>query len=295
MNSRVSRHVLPSQSKAAPRKKKSIVRGRGGKPPRGRELLQRCRARRQRQGVASVMLRKPSAAAAGSRAAPDRAAAAASPAKAAQRASRSRSPRPRPASSLKAGSKRGKRRVTFCETVDVREYARQLGGSGGVPSDGSTVALGLGHDWRASTQPLVDAKAGTSLEKLFLPPARRAALLRGAGSKVTKHEMAEHRRELVTIRQNRMVSMMNNQNMFSMPTSLKQAWVRAHRLAAELGRPGAMASAMTTRSKAGAAAKSKARQGLKPKNQRGGKALPIRRTIGKRKAPERAKKSRKRG
>lgn len=223
----------------------------------------------------------------------------ASSAKAAKRADRSRSPRPRPASSLKAGNPRAaekcKKRVTFCETVDVREYARQLGGSGGIPSDGSTVALGLGHDWRASTQPLVDVKVGASLGKLFLPAARRTALLLGAGSKVTKQELAAHRRDLATVRRNRMLSMMNKQNMFDMPTSLKQAWLRAHKLAAELGRPCAFTSAMTTRSQARTAAKPRASQGGKPKNQSGGKALPIRHTVYKRKAPEQGRKSRTRG
>merc|ERR1711957_246230 len=68
-------------------------------------------------------------------------------------------------------------RVSFDETVGVRLYRRTLGGSGGIPSNG-TVPLGLGELVETTTEKLPVNKRKRDLEELIMPPPLRARLLK---------------------------------------------------------------------------------------------------------------------
>merc|ERR1740121_3412360 len=56
----------------------------------------------------------------------------------------------------------GPRSLHFCERVEVWEYSRLMGGSGGVPTDGSWAALGLGVKLRSTWESLAKESVTTS-------------------------------------------------------------------------------------------------------------------------------------
>lgn len=148
------------------------------------------------------------------------------------------------------------RGVTFHTQVDIREYSRQLGGGGGVPTDGSWVALGLGQARRAVEEPLnfADAamRAAARLKEVqanddgaperpdedaasYISSSSRAKILKAAmGEQAYKREWNWHRREMAKVHVCRRISNADPADRDLMPSSMEEARARAEAVSKEL-------------------------------------------------------------
>lgn len=126
-------------------------------------------------------------------------------------------------------------RVTFESTVKVSEYSRYLGGSDGVPSDGSLVALGLGRLVRTRKEALLSEPREQSSEIRWMPNDVRALVLQasmGKASFAKAWEKEEHAMKL--LHERRRSSVDDEKDIALMPRSMAEATARALQVAAEI-------------------------------------------------------------
>lgn len=132
------------------------------------------------------------------------------------------------------------KRVHFKNVLTVNEYARRVGGSGCVPQDGSTLALGLGDRTRVISEPESPKRrkvrnCGDGLA--FLTVAQRERLLRasalsevGAASAPGRAAWVAHRADLRCVQRSRQAELETVTNWQPMPDSLEKAKQRADKL-----------------------------------------------------------------
>jgi len=129
-----------------------------------------------------------------------------------------------------------KKRVSFCDVVDVREYARKLGGSQGIPSTGGMVSLGLGKFCSETTRVLDVTKRGKALEELVLPQWKRVKLLVGnAGvDSISEREWQQECDDVARVQRERQQSVTMDVTNPPEPANVRQALTRARTLALSL-------------------------------------------------------------
>lgn len=163
--------------------------------------------------------------------------------------------RKRPSGAVGSANPRAKRRrkrsaVTFLPVVQVAEYQRRLGGGGGVPTDGTLVALGLGERARELQEPLApphEDQAGTPPRKLdadvaFIPRPERVKLLRCAmGNDAYNTAWRAQRRELLKLSASRRATGGAAVDFELMPGTLQEARQRAAKVALDVWPPAASA------------------------------------------------------
>lgn len=128
------------------------------------------------------------------------------------------------------------RRVTFCTDVRITEYRRRLDGSGGVPTDGTLVPLGLGRRARLTRAPLAPSQERPSAHVTWLSSNERLRLLRRSmGGASYVHAWVRQRREVAQLQRLREQSRRDPKDQQLMPVSAEEARRRALDLERESG------------------------------------------------------------
>lgn len=130
--------------------------------------------------------------------------------------------------------------MTFRQTVMVCEYTRQLGGGGGVPSDGGWVALGLGDRAGTREEPLAEAPGpgAADMDDRILPRPVRVRLLRAAmGDAAYERAWAEQKHEMARLQLQRRLTVADAADWEEMPASAEEARERALAVSQEVGPP----------------------------------------------------------
>jgi len=129
----------------------------------------------------------------------------------------------------------GSSRVTFVGNVVVNTYSRRLGGGDGVPTDGSTVALGLGTAIGVAKARLAAGPRAESDQISWMPPeAREKALEDAMGADVFARSRAQQMPDLAQLLERRKLSTQDGKDVMLMPQSLLEAQTRAAELSAEV-------------------------------------------------------------
>jgi len=143
---------------------------------------------------------------------------------------------------------RRRRRVSFQPAVKVQEFSRCLGGGGGVPMDGTTVALGLGDLARVLEEPLgaegampgADVQVDPEAEPFSSTTARwRVRVLKSSmGASYYNEQVKTHRLELQSLHNERLRTNSSSLDFRMQPTSAEKAYERAKRLSEWLANGG---------------------------------------------------------
>ncbi|CAJ1404244.1 unnamed protein product, partial [Effrenium voratum] len=127
-----------------------------------------------------------------------------------------------------------KSQVGFNEVVEVLEFGRLLGGSGGVPTDGTWASLGLGQVMGQTRAPLL-VEDPEVREAQPIPQRKRIAMLATFMGKAHFEEVKKtEQKQMQTLQRNRMQTTEEEQCEWDqMPSSMEEALTRAQKLAAE--------------------------------------------------------------
>lgn len=129
------------------------------------------------------------------------------------------------------------RSISFHSDISVREYERELGGSGGVPQDNTLVALGLGAFSRAVLEKLpTEAAEQVAVECHRTQPQRVRILQAAMGQAAYQRAWQEQKPDMLKLMRsrNREAKLIEDQD--ELPTTAAQARKRAAQVAAELAR-----------------------------------------------------------
>ncbi|CAJ1404252.1 unnamed protein product, partial [Effrenium voratum] len=132
------------------------------------------------------------------------------------------------------GCTQAKSQVGFNEVVEVLEFGRLLGGSGGVPTDGTWASLGLGQVMGQTRAPLL-VEDPEVREAQPIPQRKRIAMLATFMGKAHFEEVKKtEQKQMQTLQRNRMQTTEEEQCEWDqMPSSMEEALTRAQKLAAE--------------------------------------------------------------
>jgi len=130
-------------------------------------------------------------------------------------------------------------RISFAPAVNVVEFERVLGGSDGIPQDGTVLPLGLGRRRRTSSAPLarVSIRRLPVEDRCYIPVKARIQLLRKAmGDARFAASWHQCKREIAcTLRSRKQAKNDPQTKRFEfMPTSMSEAVRRAAALAREV-------------------------------------------------------------
>lgn len=125
-------------------------------------------------------------------------------------------------------------RVKFRGSVRVLSFPRTLGGSDAVPTDGSTVALGLGHVPKESQVKL--ARCSRNSDQIsWMPTEMRERVLMECMGKENYEKVQEiELPEMTELQAQRKSSVEDNKNITLMPQSIEEACKRARKLTDEV-------------------------------------------------------------
>jgi len=128
------------------------------------------------------------------------------------------------------------RSVSFREVVDVQEFTRQLGGGGGVPSDGTWVTLGLGKALGTTQEPIVDDDPEVeSKEASYIPMVQRIRLLKQSmGLETFQEERKTEKPTMEKLLRLRTQTVDEDADWENMASDIDQALARAEKLAKEV-------------------------------------------------------------
>ncbi|CAJ1330144.1 unnamed protein product, partial [Effrenium voratum] len=126
-----------------------------------------------------------------------------------------------------------KSQVGFNEVVEVLEFGRLLGGSGGVPTDGTWASLGLGQVMGQTRAPLLVEEEEREAQPI--PQRKRIAMLATFMGKAHFEEVKKtEQKQMQTLQRNRTQTTEEEQMEWDqMPSSMEEALTRAQKLAAE--------------------------------------------------------------
>lgn len=125
-------------------------------------------------------------------------------------------------------------RVKFRGSVRVLSFPRTLGGSDAVPTDGSTVALGLGNVPKESQVKL--ARCSRNSDQIsWMPMEMRERVLMECMGKENYEKVQEiELPEMTELQAQRKTSVEDNKNLTMMPQSIEEACNRARKLTEEV-------------------------------------------------------------
>lgn len=125
-------------------------------------------------------------------------------------------------------------RVKFRGSVCVLSFPRTLGGSDAVPTDGSTVALGLGNVPKESQVKL--ARCSRNSDQIsWMPTEMRERVLMECMGKENYEKVQEFELpEMTELQAQRKTSVEDNKNITMMPQSIEEACKRARKLTDEV-------------------------------------------------------------
>ncbi|CAJ1330148.1 unnamed protein product, partial [Effrenium voratum] len=131
------------------------------------------------------------------------------------------------------GCTQAKSQVGFNEVVEVLEFGRLLGGSGGVPTDGTWASLGLGQVMGQTRAPLLVEEEEREAQPI--PQRKRIAMLATFMGKAHFEEVKKtEQKQMQTLQRNRTQTTEEEQMEWDqMPSSMEEALTRAQKLAAE--------------------------------------------------------------
>lgn len=127
------------------------------------------------------------------------------------------------------------RRVRFHHTVKVAEYSRHLGGSDGVPSDGSHISLGLGQLLRMRAEPLAPRNKPRTDQIPWMESKDRAIVLKVAMGKAKyRQAWSQQRPAMRRLQRRRRLTAKEGKDALPMPESSAEARSRALQVANEV-------------------------------------------------------------
>jgi len=126
-------------------------------------------------------------------------------------------------------------RIAFEEVVTQHAYSRSLGGSDGVPTDDSTVALGLGHLLESKKVGLALAPTVRSDQISWMPGEVRERVLQASmGHESFARARSQQAPEMTQLLQKRKTTLEDGKDVSMMPQSFQEAMSNARELSAEV-------------------------------------------------------------
>lgn len=124
--------------------------------------------------------------------------------------------------------------MSFVSSVAVNTYSRSLGGGDGVPTDGSTVALGLGRSLGLTKVRLAGPRAQSDQISWMPPDMREKSLEEAMGADSFARARAQQTPDLAQLLERRESAKQDGKDVMLMPQSLLEAQTRAGQLSAEV-------------------------------------------------------------